>query len=78
MSLPKRARGVLSRSGKKRGVSHDVGTFHTLAGTRFSFIIADSARARGIYNKGCRCGERLRAKAGGSESLTQVWNRSLR
>jgi hypothetical protein len=34
-------------------------------------IMADKARARvgGIYNEGCRCGERLSAKAGGRESL---------
>ena len=39
MSLPKRARGVLSRSGKKRGVSHDVGTFYTLVCRRFLFCL---------------------------------------
>jgi hypothetical protein len=36
------------------------------------FIIADRARARGIYKKRCRCGERLRAKAGGGESLART------
>ncbi len=40
------------------------------------FIIADRARAWGIYKKGCRCGERLRAKAGGGESLSHSRNRN--
>jgi hypothetical protein len=38
------------------------------------FIIADKARARprGDTEKGCRCGERLRAKAGGRRSLAHT------
>ena len=29
-------------------------------------------RELGIYRQGCRCGERLRAKAGGGESLAHT------
>jgi hypothetical protein len=31
-----------------------------------------SAKVGGIYKKGCWCGDRLRAKAGGGENLTHT------
>ncbi len=41
------------------------------AGVRKLLIIADK-RELGIYRKGCRCGERLRAKGRGGENLAHT------
>ena len=39
---------------------------------RLFFYIADKRELGGIYKGGGRCGERLRAKAGGGENLEQT------